>query len=468
MDYIYIIKRIFKIAAGLFLLLMGVNIPSGAQEVIPVKKAINLALSQNLQVKQAQFQKAISEQDVRLAKASFYPALNGSIGAEKSWGLLFDQSSGRLITNSVSVNSASGGLQTDIQLFDGFQRNRQLAANKLKLQADMSYVDKVKNDLVLNVLTTYLDALTNQDILTASKQQLSLSQEQLRTVQVSYDVGQKTLADLSQAKSQVATDELNVVTAQNAFDLAILTLKQYMEMTPETNIELERPALPDSLFNTNQYTGYEVFVKAVEDYPDIQQAKFNTLWAKKNIAINKSALYPSLSLAGSVGTRYSSSVIDNVYAVENGQPVLVDQRKVSFNDQLDRNLSESVGLSLKIPIFNNLQTRVAIKKAEINYQNAINDELLARNNLNKVINQAVLDLRSSQKKFSSTEAAFRSADDAFGVIRERFSVGLANAVEQATAQTNRNKAEFDAIQAKYELIFRSKVIDFYLGNPIDL
>ena len=137
-----------------------------------------------------------------------------------------------------------------------------------------------------------------------------------------------------------------------------------------------------------------------------------------------------------------------------------------FEKQLRRNFAQSVGFTLSIPIFNNLQTRINVNRAKINYQSALANEQLANNNLSKIINQAVLDLRSAEKRLYSTETAFASANDAFEVIEQRYDVGLANSIELFTAQTNRNKAEFDYIQARYDLIFRSKVIDFYLGKTI--
>ncbi len=426
-----------------------------AQEVISVREAINRALENNLQVKQAQFQQSLAEQDLRQARANFYPTLNGSSGVSRSWGLLFDQTSGRLLNQSATT--ANVNLSSTAMLFQGMQRINQVKANRYQLMADQSNVERVKNDLILSVVTTYLEALTNQDLLTASEQQLALSNEQLAAMKVNFEVGNKTLADLSQAQSQVATDELNVTTAQNAFDLAVLNLKQLMEMAPSRPIALQKPSLPDVDQLVLAYAPDEVFNTAVARYPDVKQATLNTLVAERVVAIQKGAYYPTLSISGGIGTSYSSEARD-----------FITQALLPFDEQLRRNTAQSVGLSLRIPIFNNLTTNINVRKARISYMNALTNEQLAKNNLNKVIHQAVLDLRAAQKRYHSTEVAFQSAKDAFEVIRQRFEVGLANAVEQSTAQTNMNRAEFDFIQARYDLIFRSKVIDFYLGNTIEL
>src|SRR5690606_25080311 len=134
--------------------------------------------------------------------------------------------------------------------------------------------------------------------------------------------------------------------------------------------------------------------------------------------------------------------------------------------QLSDNFSQYIGFSLSIPIFNNFRTKISIKKARISYANALLGERQAENNLNKVIHQAVLDLRAAEKSLYSNQQAFESTKQAFEVIRQRYDVGLANSIELSTSQTNMNKAEFDYIQSRYNLVFRSKVIDFYLGKPI--
>src|SRR5690606_7154537 len=204
------------------------------------------------------------------------------------------------------------------------------------------------------------------------------------------------------------------------------------------------------------YSAVQIFEEAAAIYPDLRVAREQALAAERNIAIARSSFYPTISLGGNIGTNYSSAIPD----LELASPTM------RFGKQLQRNFAQSVGFTISIPIFNKLQTRINVDRAKINYQNALTNKQLASNNLNKIINQAVLDLRSAEKRLHSTETAFTSADDAFEVINQRYDVGLANSIELFTAQTNRNKAEFDYIQARYELVFRSKVIDFYLGKTI--
>lgn len=439
----------------LTLALLGILIGRAVgQERMSIRDAIERAVAQNLQVKQAEFQYALSEQDLKQSRMDFYPAVNAALSGSKNWGLYFNADVGRLTTES--ANNLNGGLNANATLFQGFMRVHQVAANKHQLMADASNIDKVKNDLALSVATKYLECLTNSDLLTASRQQLELSKEQLAVAEANFSVGNNTLADLSQARSQVATDELNVTTAQNAYDLALLDLKQLMEMDPTVEIELVKPAVEDFERTVDVYSAVQIFEEAAAIYPDLRVAREQALAAERNIAIARSSFYPTISLGGNIGTNYSSAIPD----LELSAPTM------RFGKQLQRNFAQSVGFTISIPIFNGLQTKINVSRAKINYQNALTSEQLTNNNLNKIINQAILDLRAAEKRLHSAETAFASVSDAFEVIEQRFGVGLANSIELFTAQTNRNRAEFDYIQARYDLIFRSKVIDFYLGKTI--
>src|SRR5690606_7606981 len=199
---------------------------------------------------------------------------------------------------------------SSVPIFEGFQRVNQVRANKFLLLADQSNAERIKSDLVLSVVTTYLEALTNQDLLEAGKQQLALSTSQLEVEQINVNVGNRTLADLSQAQSLVAADELNVTSAQNAYDLSMLNLKQLMEIDPSVSIELEKPPLPDFESKVTAYSAQDVYSQAKVNFPEIRQAAYNADAAKTNIEVLKGGLYPSLSLRGGLSTGYSSASYD--------------------------------------------------------------------------------------------------------------------------------------------------------------
>ncbi len=424
---------------------------SSAQEarLITLRGAIDSTLKNNLQIKQADFQAAIAGEDLRQSRMNIFPSLSAGSNGRFNAGNFFDERTGTL--ENRTTWSADGSFDMSVVLFQGFQKLNEIKANRYLLEADKSNAQRVRNDLKLSIFSVYIEALTNRGLWEASKLQQALSQQQLEVEEASVDVGNKTLADLSQARSQLATDELNVTAARNAYEASLLDLKQLMELNPQQEIVLEEPVLTSML---PVPTAHDLYQTALAIFPEIKQAAYNTLAAEKQVDLAKGALYPTFSFSGGLGAGYTTSYRDSL------------DRVFPFRDQIRNDFSQYLGLTLRIPLFNNFQSRISIKKAKIRYASASLDEQRVKNDLNKIVNQAVLDLRAAQQRYRSAELAFASMEETFNVFRERYGVGLSNAIELSTAQTNRNRAEFDFITSRYNLIFRSKVIDYYLGRPI--
>lgn len=437
-----------------FFLLFVAGIPIGYAQVT-LQDAITSTLERNLQIKRAQFGYQVSEQDLYQAKSELYPNLNIGVSNSYNYGLTFDQTSGKLVRGNDWTTSAGGQLSSSVTLFQGFQKINQIRANKLQLAVDATEVEKIKNELILSVVTNYLEAITNSELYEAAQQQVRISREQARQDSIQFQVGNKTLADLAQAENQVATDELNIMSSENAYELSLLNLKQLMELSPDTTFHLEKPELADVMAEYAVTSFDDVFEKALLTQPAIEQAGHNKELALKNIDIAKGAYYPTLSLNAGYGTNYSSRATD-----------LITGEKMKFYDQINENKSFQGGISLQVPIFNNNRTKVAVNKAKIGYLQAENEEVLARRDLEKTISQAILDLKSANKEYIASQVAFNTSKVAYETIKERYDVGMANSMEMFTAQANMNQAEFEMIRRKYEMVFRGKVIDYYIGNPI--
>jgi len=443
--------KFFTGSALLIALCLGQSV--SAQEVITIQQAVDNTLKNNLTIKQAQFSAAISDENLTQSKYALYPNLNASINPNLTFGRGLDQTTFQ-VTNQTSLYT-SGNLSTNVDLFQGFAKINKIRQNKTLLEADKSNVDKVKNDLILNVVTAYLQVLYNTDLERASKEQLDIANKTLVRENALLDAGNKTLADVSQAKSQVATAELNLTNAQNALSISYLTLGQLMEMQPNQKFVVQAPLIDNVKAATSAANPEEIFNNALNIFPDIKLATLRSLAAKQAIDVAKGAYAPSLSLGAGLNTSYSYQ-----FNYNGANP------QSSFIDQIDQRLGQSIGMSLQIPIFNGFTARSSVRRAKITYQNTLTSEQLAKNNLNKVIFQATTDLKAAESRYGSTQNAFNAQKDAFYVVEQRYNVGLVNSLDYSTAQTNRNKAEIDFIQAKYDLLFRAKVIDYYLGKQI--
>jgi outer membrane protein len=436
---------------------------AGAQEVIGLQKAVDLALERNLTIKQAEFTAAITNEDFKQSKYNQLPNLAVSPQGSFNFGRNIDPSTNQF--SNQRILAVNGNFTSQITLFQGGQLRNTVIQNKILLDADKTNVAKVKNDLILNVVTTYLLVLTNQDLVKAAQQQIDVSKIALDRAQKSFDVGNQTLADLSQAKAQLSTNDLNYTNAENQLEQSLLTLKQYMEMDPGTDIKVERPDI--SKLNNVQtvYNAQEVVKTAMAVNPDVLLAEQRQKAAAQGIKIARSGYYPSVVLFGAAGSYFSDA--KNIAFTD---PIagVVRFKSNPFFTQLNDNFNQSVGVSLQIPIFNRFLSRTAVRKAKLQNQNAEVTAQLARNNLSKIIYQAVWDLQAADKRYQSATQTYNANKDAFNIIQQRYTVGLVNSLDYNTSQTNLNKSQFDMIEAQYQVIFRNKVIDYYLGNPITL
>lgn len=465
------------------LLLSTFGFKAKAQEVITLQKAIDLSLERNLTIKQAQFTEALSEEDLKQSKYNQLPSLNTAPQGAFNFGRNIDPSTNQF-TNQ-RIFALNGNITSQVTLFQGGQLRNQVIQNKILLDANKTSTAKVKNDLVLNVVTTFLQVLTNQDLVIAAQQQIDISKLTLERAQKSFNVGNQTLADLSQAKAQLSTADLNYTNAENQLELSVLTLKQYMEMSPATDIKVEKPDISKLTDIKTIYDPQDVLKTALGVNPDVLLAEIQQKSYEQAIKVAKGNYYPSVVLFGQAGSYFSGaknvpyntaltgtfSTIGVVQGTQ--QPVVTPDFKSSFKanpffTQLSDNFNQAAGISLQIPIFNRFTARTSVRKAKIQAQNAQVTAQLARNNLSKIIYQAVWDVQAAEKKYQSTTQTYNANKDAFNVIQQRFTVGLVNSLDYNTSLTNLNKSQFDMIEAKYQVIFRSKIIDYYLGNPITL
>jgi len=264
-----------------------------------------------------------------------------------------------------------------------------------------------------------------------------------------------------------------------------LVLKQYMEMDPATQIKVEKPDIRKLTDIKTIYDATEVIRTAFSSNPDIKLAELQQETYAQAIKVAKGSYYPTVSVFASAGSNYSSLVTTHIIGATplTSVPVgFVDATKqnvvtleqlpitASYSplNQVRDNFNQSLGVSIQIPIFNHFTARTTVTKAKLNYEYAQLSTQLAKNTLSKTIIQAVLDLQAAEKSYQSSLNTFNSNKEALNVTKQRFDAGLVNTLDYNTALTNYDKSQNDMIEAQYQLVFRSKVIDYYLGNPITL
>lgn len=475
---------LLKSLSACALLLCSFAWTASAQEKIDLQKAVDLALQRNLTIKQSGFTEALDNANLQQSKNNRLPSLSASASVSENFGRVADASTYQYTVNQ-SILQFGPSVGAQVTLFQGGQLRNQIIQNKLLVEADRSNTAKIRNDLVLSVIVDYLQILTNQDLVTAAKQQIDIANQTLDRANINFKVGNQTLADLSQAKAGVSTAQLNLTNAQNQLDLSTLILKQYMEMNPATPIEVVKPDISKITDVKTAFDPENIVATALKVNPDVKLAESQQAVYGQAIKVAKGTYYPTLYLSGNLFSNYSSAQplkqIGSVQSTQttgylNGdpsQPVTIPYRAPLFGaypffDKLNDRFGQSIGLSLQIPIFNRYNARTNVKRAQINFESASVSTQIAKNNLTKTIYQAVLDARASANQYQSAQQTYQANKDAFNVIQQRYNVGLVNSLDYNTSLTNLNTSENNMIQARYQMIFRSKVIDYYLGNPITL
>lgn len=424
-----------------------------AQERWSLRQCIDYAIEHNIDIRK---QANVSEQsavDVNTAKWARLPNLNASAGQNWNWGrtqtAIKNEDTGDYST--VYVNASSHGtnmsVSTSVPIFTGFEIPNQYALRKLNLQAAIADLDKAKEDISINIASAYLKVLFNEELHQVALGQVALSKEQFARISRLAELGKASPAEVAEAKSRVAQDEMRVVQTSNDYNLTLLDLSQLLELATPEGFALEVPDV--SLELTPLTPPDEVYQTAMVSKPAIQAAQFRLDGSKRSIRIAQSNYYPQLSLNGSLGTNYYSTI---------------DR---TFSQQMNDNFSKYIGFNLSVPIFNRLATRNQVRTARLQYENNALTLDNTKKALYKEIQQSWYSATASEAKYTSSHTATLASEESFRLMNEKYNNGKANAVEYNESKQNLMKAQSDELQAKYEYLFNTKILDFYKGIPIE-
>lgn len=433
------------------LIILSLLIATGAeaQEKWSLRQCIDYAIEHNIEVKQQEVSRDEQKVELNTAKYSRLPSLNGSVS--QSFG--FGRTTSPIDNSYINMNTTgtSFGLNTDIPLFTGLQIPNNIALAKLNLKAATEDLNKAKEDISIQVTSAFLQVLFNEELCKVATQQVELSKEQYNRMQRMNEVGKTSTAELYEAKSRLAQDELSAVQAENNRKLALLDLSQLLELpSPEGFAILS----PESTAGFTVLTSpEEVYNMAVISKPGILAARYRLEGSLKSIRIAQSSFYPQLSFGAGINTGFNT---------------ISGQEHNSFGTQLNDNLYKSIGLTLSVPIFNRLATRNRVKTARLQHFNQSLQLDNAKKGLYKEIQQAYYNAVAAEAKYASSGTAMEAAQESFRLMSEKYEQGKATAVEYNESKTNLLKSTSDQIQAKFDYLFRTKILDFYKGEPLEL
>ena len=419
-----------------------------AQETWDLQRCITHTIEHNLSIKQKEAARNQSEVELNTAQWSRLPNLNGNVGQSFNFGraLQADNTYGNRNTRNTNFS-----LGTNIPLFTGMQIPNNIALSKLNLKAATEDLAKAKEDISIQVASYFLQVLFNEELAKIAHNQVALSQEQLDRKVAFFKNGKASEAEVLEAKSRLAQDQLSLVQAENNHQLALLDLSQILELPSPENFRISVPDIDG--FTADLSMPEEVYVQAMMNKPAIKAAQYRLQGAEKSIKIAQSGYYPQLSFGAGIGTNYY-----HLSGIENAP----------FSTQWDQNMNKYLQFSLSIPIFNRFQTRNRVKSARIQHTVLSWQLEESKKALYKEIQQAYYNALAAESKYKSSQSASESAEASFRLMREKYANGKASATEYNEMRTVWMKALSDGVQAKYEFVYRSKILDFYKGVPLVL
>ena len=409
---------------------------------------INYALEHNLTVQQSALSVEQREVELNTAQNRRLPAFSASASESLSFGrgLTADNTYSNSNTTSTSFN-----LGGDVPIFQGFDITNGIKLSKLNLAAATADLEKARDDIRVAVAQAYVQILYNQELLRVAREQASHDEELLNQVRERLAAGKVSEAEVSAQQATLAQSRQSEIQAEGNLQVSVLELTQLLELPSPEGFSVVAPTVddPSQLLLMRPEAIYE---EAVEVKPSVEAAKLNVESAELSIARAKGAYLPSLSLNGGLGTNFYTN---SKYAA------------APFGEQIKNNFSQYVGLSLSIPIFQRFNTRNNVRTAQINFKSQQIQLESVKKALYKEIQQAYYNAVSAQARFVGSRESAVSARQHYELTEEKYRVGKAGVADYNDARNSWLRAESEHIQARFQCLYQTKLLDFYRGRDLE-
>ncbi|WP_448826391.1 TolC family protein [Capnocytophaga bilenii] len=426
----------------LFLLLVPVI--GTAQNLWTLDACIEYAKNNNLSIKQSEVDIEATNIDDLQAKAAFFPSVNGNLSYNLNQGKNINP-----VTNQYEnafFQSASGGVSVELTLFAGLQNWRKLQRAKLNHLASVYQSEKMKDDIVLMIINAYGEVLSYKEQLKNQKAQLEISKESLERTRNLIEAGSLPQGDIYEAEAQILTQEQQIIATENALFIGKMGLAQLLLLKNYQDFDIVDNGSENLNNDILNKTPQEIYQHAREVMNDVKIAENNVTLAQNSLSIAHSAYSPRLSAQWGYNSRWTKNELQN------------------FWQQLDANKGMFGGLSLTIPVFNGLNTLGNVKRQQLNLIKAKLAKEQAEQNTEKKIYQAYTDATNAKKLFEATQKTTQAKQQAFQYAQERHNVGLMNTFDFNQAKYQYENAQNEVVKAKYQYIFKLKVLEYYFQH----
>jgi outer membrane protein len=449
-----------------------------------LRECIERAMQHNISIKQSELDLEAAEIDKSDAIGAYLPSLNGF--ATNSWNTGLTQNITTGVLQNQTTRNFSAGVTLDLTIFAGLRNLRQLQRAKLSRLAAQYSLEQMQDNIALFVANAYLEVLVNKEILKVLEEQHLVTLDQLDRTQKLVDAGVAPSGDMLQIKALSAEEEQQIIVAENTVRISLINLAQILLIEDYENFDIaekEYEVRPNTIM---QKSAKEIIDYAMEERYEVKIAKKNVELAKKDVQISRGAYYPTLSGFFNYNTRESGAEritqggIDPdapsqvIGIVEETEQVVVAPNfalntlpPLPFFEQLYLFDGISYGFQLSVPILNGFSTRNSVKRQKVNVMRAEYQLEQAKLDLESNVYQAYVDAQGAAKAYEAAKVALEAQNLAFDYAQERYDVGLTNAFELSQAKFELTNAESQLIQAKFDYIFKVKVLELYFGVPVE-
>lgn len=458
-----------------------------AQEVTQwdLEKCISYAYENNLTVQRSALALRNDEVTLKQNKLSRLPTLNMNVFNSWRWGRSIDPTTN--LFTSQRINSNGANATTQFLLYNGSQLSRTIKQGAKDVQASMFDVEKAKNDVALQVVLGYLQIIYNRELLENAKKQQETTKAQVDRTEKLVNAGSLPKTNLLDLQSQLASNEVDVINAENNVNLAMLQLKQYLQIPAREPFDIVTPVIDKENYGMVADNVEDVYQQAEQVQPEIKSADLRIEGAELGIKVAKGNRIPNIGMQGQFFTNYSdqnrrfngADIIPGEsnpigYLLSDPTEIVVEPKfnttfsSIDIPTQWADNRSWSAGFNIGIPIFNGWQTSANIQRAKIQKDQAEINARETRNALRQTIETAYNDAQSAIKVYEAANKQVAALEESFRATEKSYNLGALNFVDYQVASFNLFSAKSSLLQAKFDYIFKIKVLDFYLGNPLTL
>ena len=458
---------------------------SGTEVKISLQEAVNIALKNNISVKQSENQVLLTGLQLNQSKFNQLPNAGGNINQGFNFGRTLDPFTNTFTDRNINFNSIS--LNAGVMIYNGYQLKNTIAQNDIQLKATQLDLQAMKESISLQVVLAYLNIMNAEDQLSIAQTQTTITRLQIDRTDKLVKAGSLAQSNLFDLKAQLANEETNVINAQSTLDLAKLTLLQLLNDKNVTDVKVDRISVPTPSTNGYDASIAKIYEVAESSQPVVRAADLRIKGADKGIEIARAGFLPVITGSATFGANQSNAQKNFGFREETstnnlgtvnfqGQeiPLIVtsknkipvDNGTTSYFTQLGNTANYGFGINASIPIFSRFANKSNVTRAKIQKDNANLNAQQARLTLRQNIEQAYTNLTNAAKRFDAITIQVSALEESFRAAESRFNAGAIDFVAYSLQKTNLDKARANLVQAKYDFIFRTKILDYYQNKPL--